>query len=99
MRHLDRYGAGVKRTDMTCPECGAEHLHFNMTIAETLGPFDATGVDPDGAIRIRRSSSWSTKSLSGHVSCCACDWGEERRVRLDRGLSPVARALRQPENG
>jgi hypothetical protein len=74
--------------EATCPKCGTGHLHVNVLIeADTpASRFVATGLADNGQdVVIVMNESGQLAPDTAFVSCCACDWNDERPIRISHG--------------
>jgi hypothetical protein len=69
-----------------CPRCRADHLHVDVLLnADTRASrFVAVRFADDGhEIIVRLNETGSLRPDTAFVSCCACDWTDERRIRFE----------------
>lgn len=62
-----------------CPECGTEHLHFDLSVVKN-GHYVTVG--QDGAVLLIREDRGQPLLFESTVSCCACDFSEDRPIRM-----------------
>jgi hypothetical protein len=70
----------------TCPQCGTEHLHLSVLVAADSSEcrFEGIEVNDDGDVVVLPHSEGLLQVETGLVSCCACDWNDERAIRFVR---------------
>jgi hypothetical protein len=81
--------------EASCPQCGTGHLHVDVLVAAdppaasplvaAVAPsrFVATGFAENGndvVVVANELGRWEADTA--FVSCCACDWNDERPIRL-----------------
>jgi hypothetical protein len=66
--------------DTPCPDCEVDHLHIDLAVA-TNGRYVTAGQEEDGTLLIREDPRYPLE-LTASISCCACDFYEDRPMRL-----------------
>jgi hypothetical protein len=64
-----------------CPNCECDHLHLDL-IVKPGGHFEVVGQHGRGVIEVVEHEDVPSNEVYAEVSCCACDWTDEREVRL-----------------
>jgi hypothetical protein len=67
-----------------CPRCGTEHLHLSVLVdADSSGSrYEGIELTDGGDVMVRPNSEGLLQVETGLVSCCACDWNDERTIRF-----------------